>query len=126
MKAGNIVVKPLITVGPHDFARHAEGLMDDFGLTMLPVTDQNGFRGVLTKAACRQGKPGVDVPRVADLISQPELTAGLGMDVRDLYDAMTVFDVPAVPVLEDGQVVSMLARRDVRQAISRDNSHPPP
>ena len=55
MKARDLVARPLITVGPRDFARHAEGLMDDFGLTMLPVVDQGVFLGVVTKTACVRG-----------------------------------------------------------------------
>jgi hypothetical protein len=37
MKAGDAMIRPLVTVGPRDFARHAGGLMDDFGLAVLPV-----------------------------------------------------------------------------------------
>lgn len=54
-------------------------------------------------------------------MAQPVLTAGLDMDVRDLYVAMTVFEVLCVPVLDDGQVVGMVTMYDVLQAVSRDD-----
>jgi CBS domain-containing protein len=123
MRAGDIALKPLITVGPRDFARHAEGLMDDFGLTMLPVVDQGGFLAVVTKAGCRRGRPGVESPHVQEVMTQPALTAGIGMDVKDLYDAMTLFEVLDVPVLDDRQVVGMVTRYDVLQAISHSDPH---
>ena len=123
MKARDITLRPLVTVGPRDFARHAEGLMDDFGLTMLPVVDQNVFLGVVTKPGCRRGKQGVAAPHVQQVMTQPVLTAGLDMNVRDLYDAMTVFEVLCVPVLADDQVVGMVTRYDVLQAVSHDDPH---
>ncbi|KOV90082.1 hypothetical protein ADL03_01705 [Nocardia sp. NRRL S-836] len=118
-----MVLRPLVSVGPRDFARHAEGLMDDFGLTMLPVVDQDVFLGVVTEPGCRRGKEGVAAPHVQQVMTQPALTAGLDMDVRDLYDAMTVFDVLCVPVLDDGRVVGMVTRCEVLRAISHDDPH---
>lgn len=56
MKAADAMVRPLVTVGPRDFARHAAGLMDDFGLTMLPVADQRVFLGVVTAVDVVRGK----------------------------------------------------------------------
>lgn len=123
MKTGDVVVKPLVTVGPRDFARHAEGLMDDFGLTMLPVVDERVFLGVVTKAGCLRGKPGVASPRVEQVMTQPRLTAGLEMDVENLFDAMSVYEVTCVPVLDDGRVVGVVTWLDVLQAISLHDQH---
>lgn len=123
MKTGDVVVKPLVTVGPRDFARHAEGLMDDFGLTMLPVVDERVFLGVVTKEGCLRGKPGVPSPRVEQVMTQPRLTAGLEMDVESLFDAMSVYEVTCVPVLDDGRVVGVVTWLDVLQAISRQDEH---
>lgn len=97
--------------------------MDDFGLTMLPVVDAGGFLGVVTKAGCRRGRPGVESPHVQQVMTQPALTAGLGMDVEDLYNAMTLFEVLDVPVLDDGQVVGVVTRYDVLEAISHTDPH---
>lgn len=118
MKARDVVAGPLVTVGPRDFTRHAEGLMDDFGLTMLPVTDQGGFLGVVTKAACASGNC-----KVEHVMSQPVLTVGPEMDAATLYDAMTLREVLSVPILDDGRVVGVVTRRDVLQAISHEDPH---
>ena len=123
MKAGNVVTRPLVTVGPRDFARHAEGLMDDFGLTMLPVVDQGVFLGVVTKTACVRGKEGVPWPHVEQLMSQPKLTAGPEMDAETLFTAMSVYEVLCVPILDHGRVLAMATRRDVLEAISHDDPH---
>ena len=118
MKARDVVTRPLVTVGPRDFARHAEGLMDDFGLTVLPVVDEHVFLGVVTKAACAGAQC-----KVEHVMSQPVLTMGPEVDVETLYDAMTLREVLSVPILDDGRVVGMLTRRDVLQAISHDDPH---
>ena len=123
MKAGQVATRPLVTVGPRDFARHAAGLMEDFDLTMLPVVDQRGFRGVVTRAACLSGKNGVVSPHVDQLMTQPRLTAGPEMDAETLFTAMSVYEVLCVPILADGQVLGMATRRDVLAAISHDDPH---
>jgi CBS domain-containing protein len=69
MKAGDAMVRPLVTVGPRDFARHAGGLMDDFGLDVLPVVDQGVFLGVVTRADVLRGKEGVRSPYVQQVMS---------------------------------------------------------
>jgi predicted transcriptional regulator len=118
MRARDVVTRPLVTVGPRDFARHAEGLMDDFGLTMLPVADQGVFLGVVTKAACAGGNC-----KVEHVMSQPVLTVGPEMDAATLYDAMMLREVVSVPILDDGQVVGVITRREVLQAISHEDPH---
>ena len=121
MKAADAMVRPLITVGPRDFARHAEGLMDDFGLTMLPVVDQGVFLGVVTKAGCHRGED--ELPKVERVMSQPALTVGPEFDVATLFEAMTRYEVLCVPVLDNGQVIGMVTRLDVLRAISHDDPH---
>ncbi|MCX2951424.1 HPP family protein [Lentzea sp. NEAU-D7] len=119
MKARDLVTRPLVTVGPHDFARHAEGLMDDLGLTMLPVVDQGFFYGVVTKAACRHGEG--DAAKVERVMRQPALTVGPDFDAETLFDAMTRYEVICVPVLDQGQVIGMITRLDVLRALSHDD-----
>lgn len=121
MRAADAMVQPLITVGPRDFARHAEGLMDDFGLTMLPVVDGSFFLGVVTKAGCRRGED--ESPKVERVMSQPALTVGPEFDVATLFEAMTRYEVLCVPVLDDGRVIGMVTRLDVLRAMSHDDPH---
>lgn len=121
MRAFDAMVRPLVTVGPRDFARHAEGLMDDFGLTMLPVVDGGVFLGVVTKAGCRRGEDAA--PKVEQVMSQPALTVGPEFDVATLFEAMTRYEVICVPILDDGQVVGMITRLDVLRAISHNDPH---
>ncbi|MGW4213620.1 CBS domain-containing protein [Lentzea sp. NPDC004789] len=118
MKALDVPAGPLVTVGPRDFARHAEGLMDDFGLTVLPVSDQGLFLGVVTKAACASA-----TCKVEHVMSQPVLTVGPDMEATTLYDAMTLREVLSVPILRDGRLLGVVTRRDVLRAISHDDPH---
>ncbi|GAB2817851.1 CBS domain-containing protein [Lentzea nigeriaca] len=118
MKARDVATGPLVTVGPRDFARHAEGLMDDFGLTMLPVVDEDVFLGVVTKAACA-GASG----KVEHVMSQPVLTFGPETDAATLYDAMTLRGALSVPILDDGRIVGVVTTCDVLRAISHGDPH---
>ncbi|WP_330276341.1 CBS domain-containing protein [Lentzea sp. NBC_00516] len=121
MKAAEAMVRPLVTVGPRDFARHAEGLMNDFGLTMLPVVDGNVFVAVVTQAGCRRGEGGS--LKVEQVMAQPTLTVGPEFDVATLFEAMTRYEVLCVPVLDDGRVIGVVTRLDVLRAISHDDPH---
>ncbi|MGW6442675.1 CBS domain-containing protein [Lentzea sp. NPDC055074] len=121
MKAGDLVMRPLVTVGPRDFARHAEGLMDDFGLTVLPVVDRLGFLGVVTRAGCRRDDE--DAPKVERVMTRPALTVGPGFDAESLFEAMTRYEVICVPVLDEGQLVGMVNRLDVLRALSHEDPH---
>ncbi|MFJ8962520.1 HPP family protein [Lentzea sp. NPDC102401] len=121
MKARDLVARPLVTVGPRDFARHAEGLMDDFGLTMLPVVDRGFFCGVVTKAGCRSGEE--YARKVERVMTQPALTIGSDFEAETLFEAMTRYEVICVPVLDQGQVVGMITRLDVLRALSHDDPH---
>lgn len=123
MKAGDVVSRPLVAVEPLDFVRHADGLMDDHGLTLLPVVDHGVFCGVVTKADCGTARTGRRAPKVCDVMTQPALTAGLEMDAADLYTAMTLYEVLSVPVLHEGHVVGVLTRRDVLEALSHGDPH---
>lgn len=121
MKALDAVTRPLVTVGPHDFARHAEGLMDDHGLPLLPVVDGDVFLGVVTKPGCRRaGDAPVKVERV---MSPPTLTVGPDFDVTALFEAMTRYEVLCVPVVDDGRVIGVVTRLDALRAIGHEDPH---
>ncbi|MEV6715436.1 CBS domain-containing protein [Lentzea sp. NPDC051208] len=121
MKAADGMVRPLVAVGPRDFARHAGGLMDDFGLTMLPVVDEGGFLGVVTRVDVLRGKEGVTSPLVQQVMSQPVLVATRETPATTLFDAMARYEVLCVPVLDGRYVAGMVTRLSLLQLISRNN-----
>ncbi|WP_086664509.1 CBS domain-containing protein [Lentzea kentuckyensis] len=124
MNVCDAMVRPLVTVGPRDFARHAGGLMDDFDLTMLPVVDQGVFLGVVTRVDVMRGKVGVQSPYVRQLMSQPVLVAARDTPAGAVLDAMARYEVLSAPVLDDGQVIGMATRRSILQAVARNNHEP--
>jgi CBS domain-containing protein len=120
MNVRDAMIRPLVTVGPRDFARHAGGLMDDFGLSMLPVVDEGVFLGVVTRADVLRGKEGPQSPFVQQVMSQPELVASVDTSAAALFDAMSRYEVRCVPVLDDKQVVGMATWLSVLQLMSRN------
>src|SRR5687767_7666142 len=123
MNVRGAMIRPLVTVGPRDFARHAGGLMDDFGLAMLPVVDQGVFLGVVTRMDVLRGKEGMRSPYVQQVMSQPVLVATRDTPAGTLFDAMVRYEVLCVPLLDDGQVVGMATRLSVLQLIGRNNEN---
>ncbi|MFD5824170.1 HPP family protein [Lentzea sp. NPDC060358] len=123
MRAAEALTRPLVTVGPRDFARHAAGLMDDFGLTTLPVADEGVLLGVVTRADVVRGREGVPAPYVQQVMSQPVLVATRDTPLDALFDAMARHEVLCVPVLDDGRVVGVVTRSSAPQALSRAVLH---
>lgn len=121
MKACDAMIRPLVTVGPRDFARHAGGLMDDFGLAMLPVVDQGVLLGVVTRMDVLRGKEGVRSPYVQQVMSQPVLVATRETPAGTLFDAMVRYEVLCVPVLDEGRVLGMVTRLSVLRLIGRND-----
>lgn len=121
MRACDAMIRPLVTVGPRDFARHAGGLMDDFGLDVLPVVDRGVFVGVVTRVDVLRGKEGVQSPYVQQVMSQPVLVAARDTPAAAVFDAMARHEVVCAPVLDDGQIVGMVTRLSLLAAITRNN-----
>ncbi|MFD4636130.1 HPP family protein [Lentzea sp. NPDC058436] len=121
MNAGDALVRPFVTVAPGDFARHAAGLMDDFGLSVVPVADQHVFLGVVTREDALGGGDGVPFPLVRQVMSQPVLVAARDTPADALFDAMSRHEVLTVPVLDEGQVVGVVTRLSLLRAITRND-----
>lgn len=120
MNVREALIRPLVTVGPRDFARHAGGLMDDFGISMLPVVDGDVFLGVVTRVDVTRGEEGVQAPFVQQVMSLPELVATVDTPAAALFDAMSRCEVRCVPVLDDGRVVGVATWLSVLELMSRN------
>lgn len=109
MKAADATVLPLVTAGPRDFARHAGGLVDDFG-------------GVITRVDVVRGEGGVRSPSVHQVMAPPVLVATRDTPATTLFDAMTRYEV--LPVLDDGQVIGPVTRLSLLQLIDKNHQKP--
>jgi CBS domain-containing protein len=144
MKAGDVMVRDIVTVGPDTDIDAAVRLLAEHDISALPVVDQNGaLIGILSEAdLMHRVEIGTEKHRkwwresiTAPMVLATDFTKFLGMKVRGLMttDVVTVSEdvslaeiaslferhgIKRVPVVEDGRLVGIVSRSNLIQALA--------
>lgn len=135
MLVREVMSAPAITVTTQTLTRKALKMLDEYGITAMPVVDAHGaIVGVVSEADLVRDEILPDprahmVPisitdwgppqRVGDLMSTHPLTVSSGTDLADAVDLMTSTVVKSLPVVDDGRVVGVVSRKDVVHLLAR-------
>ncbi len=135
MLVREVMSSPPITVSARTSVRAAVRLLDENGITAMPVVDRDGsIVGVVSEADLvreavpADGRAHMIPVRVSELppartvdevMSQTPLTVSSGSDLADAVDLMTSTVVKSLPVLDHGRVVGVVSRRDVVHVLAR-------
>lgn len=135
MLVREVMSTPAITVAVDASVRDALRLLDEHAITALPVVDKDGaFLGVVSEADLvreavlpdgRTHMIPIQVTRaaparsVAEVMTRHALTVTSGSDLADAVDLMTSTVVKSLPVVDLGQVVGMVSRKDVVHMLAR-------
>lgn len=135
MLVREVMSAPAITVSAQTLTRSALKMLDEYGITAMPVVDPNGgIVGVVSEADLvrdeilpdpRSHMNPISVTewgppqRVGDVMSTHALTVSSGTDLADAVDLMTSTVVKSLPVVDDGRVVGVISRRDVVHVLAR-------
>lgn len=135
MLVREVMSTPAITVAVDASVRDALQLLDEHAITALPVVDKDGeFLGVVSEADLvreavlpdgRTRMIPIQVTRaaparaVAEVMTRRALTVTSGSDLADAVDLMTSTVVKSLPVVDHGQVVGMVSRKDVVHMLAR-------
>lgn len=128
---------PAITVTEQMSVRAALRLLDEHGVTSLPVVDEGGrLVGIVSEAdlvrdALMRDQRTQLIPRdvretppprqVGDVMTSHPVTVTENDDLAEAVDLLTTTTVKSVPVLRDGRIVGVLSRRDVVHLLARDD-----
>lgn len=135
MLVREVMSAPAITVTAQTLTRRALKMLDEYGITAMPVVDADGgVVGVVSEAdlvrdeilpdprarmtpvrISEWGPP----QRVGDVMSTRPLAVSSGTDLVDAVDLMTSTVVKSLPVVDDGRVVGVISRRDVVRLLAR-------
>ena len=135
MLVRDVMSTQVVTVRPQARVKEAVQLLDDHRITAMPVVDDEGLLvGVVSEADLLRGALMPD-RRTHEILVQIEgrkntLTVSDVMTPRpmsvaadtDLAVAASVFVdtvIKSLPVLDDGQVIGMVSRRDVIAVLAR-------
>ena len=135
MLVREVMSAPAITVSMQTLTRMALKMLDEYGITAMPVVDDHGeIVGVVSEADLVRDEilpdPRVHMipisitewgppQRVGDVMSTPVLTVSSSTDLAVPVDRMTSTVVKSLPVVDDGRVVGVVSRRDVVHVLAR-------
>lgn len=127
MRARDVMSSPVITLGPDVPGRAAAALLVAHGFTAAPVVEGGRVIGIATEADLMRGHVVPDGWVVDEL---PEAAVGAVMtpeprcvrpedDLADVVALMLDSGVRSVPVVDDGELVGIVSRRDVLRCVAR-------
>jgi len=136
MRVRDIMSRPVHTVGPDDPIETVAEVLTTHSITAAPVVDvEGGLLGIVSEGDLLRRRVPADptahlwpVPEstarprtAADVMSRSVATAWPAEDISDAARVMLECDVRSLPVLEGGQIVGIVSRRDlVRAAVRTD------
>lgn len=137
MKAMDIMSKPAITARPQTPLKHVAQMMIDHAISLVPVVDEGGrLLGVVSEAdlldastspshgevvstSPRQGAvPGT----AAAVMTLDVVAASETAEVAELFPLMVQRHLKGIPVLSEGVVTGVLARRDLLRLLVRTDA----
>jgi CBS domain-containing protein len=136
MRVHDIMSSPVYSIGQHAPVESAAELMTAKAVTALPVVDADGkLVGMVSEsdllwhrvpsdpAAHMVRHPDTDPVRrpgmVVEVMSRYPLITAPDTDVAEVADTMLQNDVRSMPVLDGGELVGIVSRRDILRAVVR-------
>jgi CBS domain-containing protein len=118
--AGSIMTPDVVTVRPNASIAEAIELLLSDGISGLPVTDDDGrLIGVITEFALLAVAYDRRVKNhtVSQHMTREVITVDTEDPISRVADLCIVHRVRRVPVMKDGRLVGVIARRDVLRAL---------
>jgi CBS domain-containing protein len=150
MKASDVMVRKVVTIGPDDDVAAAVRLLVDHDISALPVVDaQNRVLGVLSEAdPLHRAEDGtlkrrpwwvealtpsstlvLDYAkshgrRVAEVMSSEVISAGEETPLSEIASILEKRRIKRVPILRDGRLVGIVSRSNLIQALASAEARP--
>lgn len=135
MLVSEAMTSTVISVRPDATIKEAVRLLDEHGITAMPVIDERGeLLGVISEADVLidgflpdqrahetpvHVRSGPTMVRVAEVMSRHVLTVPIHADLAEAADLMLSTAAKSLPVVSDNRVVGMVSRRDLVAVLAR-------
>jgi len=136
MKASEIMTRPVITVRTDTPVKEATALLAKHAITSMPVLDDDGrLVGMVSESDILANRIQHD-PRshlrrdeehpdpahfVGDVMTTPVVAMADSADTADIADLMLRYGVRSVPIVNGGEVLGIVSRRDLLRTLVRDD-----
>jgi CBS domain-containing protein len=124
LTAESIMTEELVTIRPEASIREAIEMLIGKAISGLPVIDQQGHLvGVITEFAMLAMVYDHEVRNqtVGQHMTREVITVNVDDPISRIADLCIVHRVRRLPVMRDGKLVGLIARRDVLKALYQDS-----
>ena len=134
LRVRDVMTAPVVTVAPEEDLATATRLMDEHGVTALPVVDEHGHvLGIVTQTEVvrdavprnpwvRELHPSAAGPHpacVRDVMSFHPVAVLPDVELPVAADLLVNSSLTSLPVVEDGVVVGIVSRHDLVAVLAR-------
>ncbi len=122
MIASDIMTTPVYVVGPSENIAHARNLMLKHKISRLPVVQETGLMGIITKKdigyRLRHTEPvwrrrPIDLVPVELLMTPDPFSVKPDEVVKTIAGLMVTHDISGLPVIEDLKIVGIVTKSDI-------------
>lgn len=122
MIATDIMTSPVFVVGPSENIAHARNLMLKHKISRLPVIQEHGLIGILTKKdigyRLRHTEPvwrrrPIDHVPVELLMTPEPFSVKPEEKVKEIAGLMITYDISGLPVMNDNKIVGIVTKSDL-------------
>lgn len=120
MKASDVMSSPVITVRPDTSVRALAALLSERRISGVPVLEGQQLVGIVSEADLlrRRGAGQPPARRARDIMTREVETVAPGTPVADIAALLEGRGIKRVPVLQQGQVVGIVSRSNLVQALA--------
>lgn len=124
MKVRDIMTKNVAHINPSSTVVEAAQLMQKHNVGCIPVCDENGVTGIVTDRDIvvrniAHGKDPNQTP-VRDVMTSEVTTVSPDAEIRDVFGIMSQKKIRRLPVVENNQLVGIVALGDVATGAPQD------
>ena len=123
IRVGDYMTRRLITLSPAQSVNDAIRVLLDNGISGAPVVDGASLVGIFSESDClkgaiQSGYHGTEIGTVAEFMSETVETLNVSDSILTAADIFLNQRRRRLPVLENGELVGQISRRDVLRAMN--------
>ena len=124
MKVKDVMTRNVAYINPASTVVEAAQLMQKHNVGSVPVCDENGIIGIVTDRDIivrniAHGKDPHQTP-VKDVMTSEVTSVGPETEIRDVFGIMSEKKIRRIPVVENNQLVGIVALGDVATSAKQD------